>query len=240
MRLVGTLLALALGVSPALSADLFPDGKAVSYTQGDVLGADTTSGGYPIYRGDGAWRIWEVNSAMSGARGNADAIKRGAAVFLHIEPNGELFAVMSIVTNLTSTGQNQYLSGNPCGGSHLLSNNKGAGLEDNCMKVDPVSMKSSNGDLTLLSVTVIQSRSAGRSYFTEVQLNPELLGFRGTGVADWSADAVKASPEKSALVARIGTWAGVLQDASFRALEFNKPQEAFNNVPSFRTLIAAQ
>jgi hypothetical protein len=68
-------------------------------------------------------------------------------------------------------------------------------------------------------------------------LNLELLGFTETREQDWSPEAIRTSPQRKGFVEQLQKWAEALQDASARAIDFSKPQDAFAKVPSLRTLM---
>lgn len=240
MRLVGTLLAFALVASSGFAADLFKDGKPLSLEKGSEIAASTTINGYSMYQDAGTWKLLSMSSNMTDTQGDAESIKHGQVSMLQVEPSGAVTGVMTVLVNLSSTGQNQYMSGSPCAGSHLVSLNKGAGLYDNCLTINAKSFQPSQSESTYFEIHITQSRSGGRIYILNLRLMANALGQRGTYAADWQADAIKASPEKTAFVERLKNWAASLQDASNRAVEFSKPADAFAAVPSYRTLVATQ
>lgn len=240
MRLVGTLLALSLATSSVFAADLFKDGKPLPWEKGNDIAASTTINGYPLYQDAGTWKLLNIGSNMADTQGDAESIKFGQASLLQVEPTGAVVGSMTVLVNLTSTGQNQYMSGTPCAGTHMVMVNKGAGLYDNCLTINANSFQPSQTEATYFAIRITQSRSGGRIYILDFRLIAGAVGFPGTRVADWQTDAIQASTEKTAFVERLKKWAVSLQDASDRAVEFGKPADAFSGVPSSRTLIAAQ
>lgn len=235
MRLVCTFVAFVLMTSATWAADLFNDGKVVDFSKGQVLDATTTIGGYPIYKDDGAWRLLFVGSNMASTQGDAESIKFGQATMLQINPSGAPVGVLTVVVNLTNTGQNQYMLGEPCQGAHLVTLKKGAGLYDNCMTVDLESAKQLGAAGSMFTIKVTQTRSGGRAYIMQLRLVAEDLGFPGTEVADWSEDRLRTDKDKAALVQRLKVWGEKLQDAAGRAVEFSKPADAFAAVPPYRS-----
>jgi hypothetical protein len=222
---------------PTLAADLFKGGKPEPFEKGAPLEPSSTFGGYPIYQGDGGWRISDVRSTMSDARGEADAVNMGTLVVTQNEPNNAWFASMAVTINLSSGGLNAYWTGSPCGGNHLVAVNKGKGKNDNCLTVDVSSFQQGTRFVSYFKLLITQGESAGRRYVTQLSLNAELLGFRETAPGDWSVEAVQKAPNRKAFTDRLQQWAESLQDASERALAFSKPQDAFVQVPSYRSLM---
>lgn len=238
MRLLGLFVALSLsfGASLASAEDLFIGGKPGNFQPGQAVAPQSTIGGYPIYSDAEGWRIVDISAADGGAVNGAEPVKRGRVILTQVDGNGASLAHMVVVANLVQVGTNQFMMGEPCGGSHLVTLKKRAGTDDNCVTVDV----EANGSFTYFSVRATQTRANGRMYFMFLGLGADALGFSGTGVADWDAEAVKADANKAALVEKIKTWATQLQEGTEKAIGFTKPADAFAGVPSYRTLLAAK
>lgn len=221
----------------ASAGELFPDRRPVEIPKGTPLVSGSTIGGYPIYQGDGGWRLLDMNLRMTNAGADVTAVPLGIVGMDHIEPDGRWFASQQVIANLATTGTNQYTVGSPCSGPHLITLNKVLRYGDNCVTVDVEKFQSRSEWITYFSLVSTQTRGAGRRFYVYLQLNAELLGFPGTTPSDWTVEAVENVPSRKAFVERLQRWAAAIQDASARAAEIGKPQSAFDSVPSFRSLV---
>lgn len=240
MRLVGIFVVLAMVTSSVSAGDLFNDGKPMEFVKGAAVEPATTIGGYAMLHDVGTWHLLDLGGTMSATQGDAQSIKRGYATMLQVDTSGAVVGSLSMAVNLTTTGQNQFTLGTPCGGTHIVTLKKGAGVYDNCMTIDADSFQSQSGPATFFSIKVTQTRSGGRIYVIDLRLVADVLGFSGTRVSDWSEDALGDTKDRAALIQRMKAWGEQLQDATGRAIDFSKPADAFAAVPSYRTLIAAQ
>lgn len=239
MRLIGffSALSITLACTSALAGDLFDKaGKPVDIKRGSEIAARTTVGGYPIYNDAEAWQLMDIKSEMSGALNGAEPVNRGAVSMWQVNEGGTTAAQMTLVTNLSTVGVDQYMVGEPCAGSHFLTMKKNMGYSDNCLTVDV----DGRGAFTYFAVRVTQTRSAGRTYFVHLALGADSLGFPGTRRTDWSDEAVQADPRKKTLLENFKSWATLLRDGTEKAIEFSKPADAFAGVPSYKTLAVPQ
>ncbi len=219
------------------AAELFPDGQPDAYQQQSPLENPSTVGGYAIYPGQGDWRIASLALQKTGALGTAEALSLGTVALEQFGPGGEWLAGMWLAANLVNVSTNQYMTGSPCSGGHLIAVNKGRGRDDNCLTVDPDRAQIGGRTVPLMLVRISQAKSAGRLYKVALALNMELLGFPDARPEDWTAQAVQTSPQRKAVVEQLQQWAEALQDGSARAIDFSKPQDAFAKVPSYLTLM---
>lgn len=214
------------------AVDLFEDGKARDVPLYTVLQADDTVGGYTIYPGEGKWQF---EKAVTGNATGAGNIAMGTLIAKQDE-SGLPFARLFVTTNLTQ-GDSRFWTGSPCAPGHLVTRNKGRGREDNCMTIDPVNFDMGGRVITVFSIKLTISGSGGRYYASTLQLNPALLGVRDSGYGDWTADVVETQPYKRDFINRLSAWAEKLQDATTAAFAFDKPKDAFKDLPSWRTLL---
>lgn len=221
------------------AAEFFKDRTPLPFEKGALMERWSTIGGYSIYTGGEQWRILDVQSHNGRASGDADSISRGTVTLVHMDSNGLFQAAMWVTTNLTYTGKDQFVTGSPCAGEHIVAINKGRGREDNCMTIDTVGVPDGQKDITLFDIRIVNFKSSGRSYVLMIRIADNALNFSNTTPADWSASGQEASPERKALVARMRSWAESLQDASIKALDFSKPQDAFDHIPSYKSLISS-
>lgn len=239
MKKITLALILFLLGTTVYSSDLFTDGKPADYVKDSALDPNSTAGGYAIYKGDGGWKVGSVTSTLSGTLGNAEASNLGTVSIYQSEPNGDWFASLRFTVALSNISGNTYILGSPCSGTHIVAINKSEGRNDNCLTIDAVSFQSGTKNTTLFEVLITQTRTGGRRYVSALRLNAELLGFRETAPNDWNLeDTLRASPSRKVFIEKLKQWAALLQDASDKALDFSKPQNAFENVPSYRTLLS--
>lgn len=231
---------LAICATQGFAAELFPDAKPAPYTPGDLLPDFSTMGGYALYQGGENWRLMELNSRRTGAFGDAEAITLGIVGLQQNTPAGQWLASMYVVANLTGAGLSQYMGGSPCAGAHLVALDKGRRQDDNCLTVDAERSPGGANPTTMLVLRITHAKSAGRVYRTSLYINLMPMGLGNTRLSDWTPAAVQAVPERAALVQRLQKWAESMQDASERALDFKKPQDAFAGIPALRTLLPIQ
>jgi hypothetical protein len=221
---------LALNLTHGMTGELFPDGKLRPIVLGDPIPAGDTIGGYPIFQGDGKWKFARSGEAVSSLG------TKTAAIRMTQFESGELFASQTVEVAL-GTGTGAYWNGSPCAPGHLVMRNKARGQEDHCLTIDPASHTVGKTPETVLAIKLTNTGSASRLYSITLLLNPDLLGFRSTGVADWSPEALKAQPHKQAFMDKLTVWAEGLLDASIKAMDYAKPQDVFAQIPSFRSLM---
>ena len=236
-KLLLSVFALLACAFSAHAADYFKDGKPVTFTKGSVVELGTTMGGYPIYKGDGGWRLDGLESSMGGAFNEAVAINRGFADFVQFEPTGDWFASMWTTVNLNSGNPIQYFTGNPCAGNYIVAFNLANVKDDNCLTIEAKSGQLGSRSITYLQLKITQAKSSGRWYRLNLSLSAELLGFRETLPSDWNDGAYKAAPNRAEFIARLTTYGRLLQDATAKALDFSKPGDVFDSIPSYRTLL---
>jgi hypothetical protein len=236
MRLIGFFVALTVSLANVSAAadDLFIDGKPGGLKVGREIAPQTTIGGYPIYNDAEGWRLMDISNRASGAMNGAEPVSQGQVTMWQVGTDGATTAQMTVLVNIASVSTDQYMTGDPCGGDHLVTLKKSTSRDDNCLTVDVAG----RGAFTFFGVRLIQTRSAGRIYFLYLSLGAGALGFPGTMVADWTPEAIKADANKMALLEKMTAWAKLLQEGSEKAITFSKPADAFSAVPSYRTLIA--
>lgn len=221
----------------ALAKDLFEDGKPINFTRGYPFEVGTTVGGYPIYKGDGRWVLWEVTDRTVSAANATSQTRLGQVRLDQVEANGEWVATQFVIATTKPLERGSYVLGEPCGGAHMLAVNRARGRDDNCLTIDAKSYPYRGNPTTLFDVLITQTRSGDRRYLMELQINADVLGFRDTAPANWNAtEALQASPDRKALVERLKKWASQLQIATETILDYSKPQNVFDGIPSFRSL----
>ena len=220
-------------LTPALSADLFEDGKLRPIKLDDPIVQTDTIGGYAIYPGEGLWKF--VRGSESTSTGSGDNVKIG---YIHISQSegNALFARQLITANLQQSDIRSW-GGSPCATGHLVMRNKGRGRADGCMTIDPIMVNVGNTPVLMLSIVLTNSGSGGRFNRTTLDINPALLGVRNTGLGDWTPEYVASKPHRKAFMDKLTAWAEKFQDSSIEAFGYSKPQDAYNEIVSLRTLL---
>lgn len=232
----GVLLFVA-GTSMSMAADLFSEGKPLPFTRGYPFDAGTTIGGYPIFKGDGRWVLGNVWDKAIPAANSTNESKLGFVRLDQVEPSGQWIAVQFVGVATQSSPRAAYVNGSPCGGTHMVAVNRASGWDDNCLAIDAKKEEGESNAATFFDVVITQTRSGDRRYLMRLRLNAEWLGFHDTKPEDWNyASVLQASPDRAAFVEKLKKWASQLQIASENAIDYSKPQNVFDGIPSFRTL----
>lgn len=224
--------ALCIASTAASASDLFEDGKPVSIPKGTLIHANTTVGGYALYQGDAEWLFLDAKDSLLGGYGGADSINIGRAILVAPSSDKKMWAATMLVgVNLSFAGQDQYFTGSPCAGAHLVAVSKSNGRDDNCLTIDSKALPSGPSKQPALLARVVQSSSSGRVYSIELSINPEAFGFINTTPDDWKEVSYKADPARLAFIGRLAKWGDFLQDATREAIGFKQPKDAFKTVP---------
>ncbi len=234
MRVISRLISIALfaTASSAFADDLFADGVPRDIKKYSSVAHGTTMGGYPLYQGGHEWKLITHESNTNNLN------MKIARVHLASPDASGYLAQMFVTTNLTQAMEEGWYSGDACdqNGSALHTINKSAGKRDNCMTLRPYNVPLNGRDSAAMLITVRNSQSNWRLYSMTLLINPVSLGFPNTLVDEWSRDSIAQDPKKRKFIENLSTWAGHLQDAVNAAIGYDKPQDAFSNVPSIRSL----
>lgn len=222
----------------ASAVEFFKDGKPAPFEKGALIERWSTAGGYSVYTGGDQWRVLNVTNQMAGAINNADEINRGTVVLVNVDSNNQDQAVQVLTTNLSSASIDQYVTGSPCSGTYIVAVKKARGRDDNCMTFNVRSVQGRPRDLTVFEIRIINFQSGGRAYVMFFHILANALNFADTSPADWTPAGLEASAERKALITRMHTWAESLQDAANKAIAYSKPQDVFDNIPSYKSLAA--
>lgn len=213
------------------SEDLFDNNFARDYKPTSTIKADSTIGGYPIFQGGRVWRV------VSGKTTSNNTNNKFANIHLISPIANDYFSELTLAVNLEHT--NSYFTSDVCSASssHLFKLNKGGGLYDNCLTIDPRLIRIKGNDINTLHINVRNSQQSGRIYDLNLLLNLSQLGFPKTEVLDWTENAISQDVEKKKLIEQVTGWAKKLQDGVNKAIEYSKPQNAFSDVPPITSLI---
>ncbi len=248
-------LALALLFTQWISAaELFPNNNPRPFTLAEKLEADATIGGYPIWPGEGKWRMVEL--IRTDSTGSAASVPLGTARFFQSEGK-QWIAAMEVKSNLQSGSG--YWMGEPCKRDDMLFKLQlAAGREDNCVTINHITRYMSNpggkaGELyallkeqgvdippTVLQIQLTRNGFSLRTLYYSIWINPELAGFVRESEVEWGRNpwnktmSFNDSAKKQYIDALSG-WATTFVKQMDDGLR-QKP-DAFTRIPSWRTIM---
>lgn len=245
------LLAALLATQVCSAAELFPKNLPRPYEVADKLESDATMGGYPIWAGEGKWRVAEL--VRSDSTGSAASVPLGAARFFQTE--GKNFvAAMEVRSNLQSGSG--FWMGEPCKRDDMLFKSQLAGgREDNCVTINHITRYMSNPggksaevyamlreqgvDIPPTVIQVVFTRNAQnlRTVAYTLWINPELSGLSRETEPEWGRNPWNKTmsfkdPAKKQYIDALTVWATNFQKRMNDALD-QKP-DAFAGSPSWR------
>lgn len=237
----------------AHAAELFVNEKPREFLLADKLETNATIGGYPIWNGEGKWRLIELTKSESS--GGAAPIPLGAAGFFQTEGK-QFVAAMQVRANLR-TGNGFWID-EPCKREDMLFKLQLAGgREDNCVTINHITRYMSNpgGKLlevyalfkeqgieippTVLNIVLTRNATSQRKLVFSIWINPELAGFaRETepewGRNPWNKAQSLSDPKKKQYIDALSQWATNFAKKMNDGL--NQKPDAFADVPSWRSL----
>ncbi len=243
----------------AFAADLFLKQQPRPFKLADPVEVDATIGGYPIWKGDGTWRLADlVRRDVTSNRGDNTPI--GDATFFQITEK-RLVAVMTISANLG--GSNTRWLGEPCKRDDMLYKaNIGNGVwEDNCVTLNHLTnymgnpsgksaeayalFKEQGVDIppTVLSLDFTRNGTRGNFLHITVKVNPEAFGLPRESEINWGRNPWNKTmsfndPAKKQLIDALGIWGLAFAKQMDAALD--QKQNAFDAIPSLRTILIGQ
>jgi len=235
----------------ANAADLFPGtGKLPRpFAMADKLESDGTIGGYPIWNGEGKWRLYELIRTDS-TRGTP----MGTVRMFQTE-NKKFVAEMEIYSNLT-TGEGAYWTDEPCKRNDMLFKKQFAsGREDNCVTINHITHFMANPEgkaielyamfkeqgievpPTVLQIKLTRNGTSSRKLEYAIYVNPEIVGFASETEYNWSRSPWNKTmafndPAKKQFIDALTAWALTFAKQMDDGLK-QKP-DAFANIPSWR------
>jgi hypothetical protein len=242
-----------LATQLVVAGELFPNEIPRQFALADKLEPDSTMGGYPIWAGEGKWRIGDLERTDSS--GGAESVPLGAARFFQTEEKS-LVAVMEVRSNLRSG--NGYWLGEPCKRDDMLFKLQlGRGKEDNCLTINHITRYLSNPGgkaaeayalfkeqgveipPTVIAITVTRNATNLRRLIYTLWINPELAGFARESEPEWGRSPWNRTmsfndPAKKQYIDQLIVWGQNFQKSVDVALSMK--QDAFQEIPSWRTL----
>ena len=242
----------------ASAGDIFNDQKARPFTLSDTLEPDATIAGYPIWNGEGKWRIFNIEKRESS--GNGDKVPIGDVELFQTE--GKSFvAMMKVSANLG--GASIKWLGDPCKREDMLYKaSVGKSVwQDNCVTINHISgfyanpptkgvplyarLKEQGIEIppTILQIQFTRNGSGGNFINTVLSINPELMGFARETEPNWGRNPWNKTqsfndPVKKQFIDALSAWA--LKFANQMDSGLDKKPDAFSTIPSWRTVLNGQ
>lgn len=225
----------------ANSAELFPMKQPRPFAMADKLENDATIGGYPIWAGEGKWRLYEMTRSDSSREDPMGTVK------MFQTENKRLVAEMEVYANLE--GGSSYWTEEPCKRDDMLFKKQfGGGREDNCVTINHITKFMSNPGgkgielyamfkeqgiefpPTVLQVKLTRNGTNSKKLTYTIYLNPEIVGFASEVEANWSRSPWNKTmafndPAKKQFIEGLTAWA--LNFAKQMDDGLKKKQDAF-------------
>jgi hypothetical protein len=235
------------------AAELFVNDKPREIALADKLETDATIGGYPIWSGEGKWRLIEL--IRTDSSGSAAPIPLGTVKVFQTEGK-QFVAGMEVRANLRSGSG--YWVDEPCKRDDMLFKLQLAGgREDNCVTINHITryMNNPGGKLaetyallkeqgieippTVLNIVLTRNSTSQKKLVFSIWINPELAGFPRESEPEWGRNPwnkVQAfsDPKKKQYIDSLSLWATSFVKKMNDGLS-QKP-DAFLDIPSWRTL----
>lgn len=192
-------------------------------SKGYKVQSNDTFGGYSIFAPDGDWIMY--STSMSQTTGGSGPLKQP---WLGMEryQNGKWVMGQSITLTIQS-GFSGGWDGDPCSGEKIVKINFVRGSLDRCAvaAIKPIRIGSVLTDT--LEILFIESNMGGRLYMSRFNIHYENLGLTHSIVTDKSSEFNR----------RLKEWMGKFLDATIKAAGYDKPADAFKDVPTFTDAI---
>lgn len=237
----------------AFAADLFTRQQPRPYKLAEPLEADATMGGYPIWRGDGQWRILDIVRRDS----STNRVAIGDATFFQTK-NKKLVSVMTV--SATLGGDSVRWMGEPCKRDDMLFKaNIGRSMwEDNCVTLNHLTNYANNpsgtaAELyalfkeqgietppTVLALTFTRNGTNGNFVNVILKINPEAYGFVREPEINWGRNPWNKTmsfndPAKKQFIDALSAWGLTFAKQMDAAL--NQKQNAFDAIASLEKIL---
>jgi hypothetical protein len=187
--------------------------------KGYLIRQEDTIAGYPIFAADGDWKIYGNFMGQS-----TFGSQRLNQPFIYMERYQDYKWVMgqSISVSILGSGASSW-SGDPCSGDKIIKIKVLRGGLDRCATSELKTIRIGGVQTETLEINFTETNSGGRLYQSKFNIHYENLGFSNSSVSNTASDFNK----------RLHEWMLKFQDALVKAAGFDKPADAFKDVPTF-------
>ena len=242
----------------ATAGDVFNGLHARPFALADALELDASIAGYPIWNGEGKWRIFNIEKRES--TGSGDKVPIGDLEVFQTE--GKNFVAMMKVSANLGTASVKWL-GEPCKRDNILYKaNIGKSVwQDNCVMINHISGFYANPPTagaalyslltqqgvelppTVLQIQFTRNGNNGNMLNTVLYVNPELMGFPRETETNWARNPWHKTqsfndPVKKQFIDALSAWA--LKLATRMDAGLDKQSDAFSTFPSWRAVLNGQ
>jgi len=193
-------------------------------SKGYRVQSNDTFGGYSIFAPDGDWIL--SSTGIGQTTGGTRALNQP---FLRMEryQNGKWVMGQLITLTIEQDAASSGWKGDPCAGEKIVKINFVRGRLDRCAVavINPISI--GGVQTNTLEILFIESNIGGRFYKSTFNIHYENLGLTYSAVTDKSSEFNR----------RLKEWMEKFLDATIKAAGYNKPTDAFKDVPTFTNAI---
>ncbi|MGQ0709043.1 MAG: hypothetical protein ACT4NV_04770 [Rhodoferax sp.] len=244
-----------MAVTSVIGGELFTGwtNEPKMYQVGEPLEMGAMIGGYPVWNGEGKWRVVEVKKTSTTGTGTA----MGELSAFQTE-GGKFVASLWTYANLAQSNSGDWTD-EPCKREdYLFKASLGGVFRDvNCVSINHIVKYPGNpggkqADLyamlkaegvdtppTVLRVIWTRYSSGSRKLVHSLTINPELAGFSRESEAEWGRNSwhkaqVANDPAKKKFIEDLSAWA--LTFAKQMEPAFRQQKDAFQSIPSWRVV----
>jgi hypothetical protein len=136
-------------------------------------------------------------------------------------------AMEQILTVTTSNASFNGWSGSPCSGDFLIKIYVNRGRYDRCATTKFIEKKLSGVSTEALEINFTETNSNGRLYISTFNIYYDNIGLARSEINDKNSELNK----------KIKDWMNTFLEGVIKASSYEKPADAFNNVPTFSNAI---
>jgi hypothetical protein len=191
--------------------------------KGYLVRPEDTIAGYPIFAADGDWKIY--GNFMSEITFGNQRFNH-PFIFMHRMKEYKWLMDQSVSVSIRGSGANSW-SGDPCSGDKIIKIKVPRNGLDRCATSEIKTIRSGGVQTDVLEINFTETNSGGRIYQSKFNIHYENLGISYATVTNTSSEFNK----------RLNEWMLKFQDALVKAAGFDKPADAFKDVPTFMDAI---
>ena len=217
-----------------LGSMLFPIiASALDFISGDQLNqlvskrykvqSNDTFGGYSIFAPDGDWEM--ISTSMNQTTGGSGPLKQPWVSMARYKDGKVL--MLQFITLTIQQGFSSGWSGDPCGGEKIVKINVVRASLDRCAVAVIKPIRIAGVQTDILEILFIENNTGGRLYQSTFNIYFENLGHTHSTVTDKSGEFNR----------RLKEWMSKFLDATIKAAGYDKPADAFKDVPTFTDAI---
>lgn len=215
---------LVFGYSSAFALD-FMSGRDFNPQAGKgyIVQPGDTIGGYPIFAADGDWKIYFTFMGEATTRNDS---AQQPIIYMWRSEQGK-WAMEQVLTVTTSNVGGNGWRGSPCSGDFLIKIYVNRGVNDRCATTKIIEKKLSGVSTEALEIKFTETNSNGRLYISTFNMYYDNIGLARSEINDKNSELNK----------KIKDWMNMFLEGVIKASSFEKPADAFNNVPTFSNAI---